>query len=97
MALNDVIQAPKLLLHSVLILHHDFSNYPGMTQVELETPAHLQKLDGQGQGQQSLEFFARVAGFLLDHRLYPFLDMKPVSGGIEVSQLKKPENSFSKQ
>lgn len=68
-----------------------------MTRVELETPAHSQKLDGQGQGQQSLEFFATVAGFLLDRHLYPFLDMKPVSGGIEVSQLKKSEKSFSKQ
>ena len=68
-----------------------------MIQVELETPAHLQKLDCQGQGQRSLEFFERVAGFLLDHRFDPILDMKAVSGGIEVSQLKKPEKSFSKQ
>ena len=91
-SLNDVIQAPGLLLHSVLILHHDFSNYPEKTQVELETQEHLQRLDCRGQGQRSLKFFARVAGFLLDHRLYPFLDMKAVSGGIEVCQLKKPEN-----
>lgn len=68
-----------------------------MTQVELETPAHLQKLDCQGQGQRSLEFFARVAGFLLDHRLYPFLDMKVVSGGNEVSRLKNPEKVLSRQ
>lgn len=95
--LNDVIQVPKLLLHSVLIHHHDFSNYPGMTQVEVESPAYLQKLDYQGQGQRSLEFFARVVGFLLDHHLYPFLDMNAVSGETEVSQLKKPEKTFSRQ
>jgi hypothetical protein len=96
-ALNDVIQAPRLLLHSVLILRHDFSNYPAMTQVELETPSHLQELDGQGQGQQSLEFFAKVAGFLLGHHLLPFLDMNAVSGGSEVTQLKMPEKTFLKK
>lgn len=68
-----------------------------MIQVELGTPARLRELDCQGQGQRSLEFFARVAGFLLDHHLYPFLDMMAVSGGIEVSQLKKAEKAFSRQ
>ena len=92
-----MIQAPRPLAHSVSILHHDLSNYLGMTQVGLETPAHLQKLDCQGQGQRSLEFFVKVVGFLLDHRLCPSLDMKPVSGGIEAFQLKKPETAFSKQ
>ena len=68
-----------------------------MTQVELETPAHLQELDCQGQGQRSLKFFARVAGFLLDHRLYPFLGMNAVSDGIVVTQLKKLEKASSRQ
>ena len=62
-----------------------------MTQVD------LQKLDDQGQGQQPLKFFVRVAVFLLEHRLNLFLDMKGVSGWIQVSQLKKPEKLFSKQ
>ena len=92
-----MIQAPGPLAHFVLILHHhDLSNCLLMTQVELETLAHLQKLNRPDQGQRSLEFFAKEVGFLLDHHLSPSLDMKAVSGENEVFQLKKPQKSSSK-